>query len=443
MQTYPLSYLLSSGLLFALAAESFFRRSQVSRPAYLAVLATVFVWYIVEPVYHPGAFTLLPSEDISDSFVSVGIFLISFRLFAPLLAIQQSRHVKSVRAADLSNSASELLAVAVSMWGILLVIGIWRMNGNVFASLFPNGRSAAGSMWGRNAVSTSTAESLLTIAGYLYILMLATFGVLLVFVKSWKLRLVCILLIAISWPYAFLSGARNVALAVVAPGMLAFMLYSRASLLLKAVVGIVAFLAVEELFRLMITYRNIGFFQHETSTVPLKEHLGLDMATELIMINGFLREGQLNLQYGLGYILEAVQLIPRFIWADKPFSSIDYAVLRGFGGNSSVGTGVFATISQGLIGQGVRQFGTIYGPIATAFIMAGWVRILSKLAVTPSVPRTVLYLMGLGLTFNMGRDITLLVLWPFLLGYGCIITYEHVFLQRKKQSLWLIATPRP
>jgi hypothetical protein len=40
--------------------------------------------------------------------------------------------------------------------------------------------------------------------------------------------------------------------------------------------------------------------------------------------------------------------------------------------------------------------------------------------------RLALFLVGMGLTLNTGRDFTLLVLFPFLFGYLGILVYETV-----------------
>ena len=90
---------------------------------------------------------------------------------------------------------------------------------------------------------------------------------------------------------------------------------------------------------------------------------------------------------------------------------------RGFGG-SEFGTGVFATVATGLIGQGVVNFGPICGVVAAAILIALWTLCLARLwTQRQTFPRAALFVLGLGLTFNMGRDITLLVLWPFVFAY--------------------------
>jgi hypothetical protein len=71
-----------------------------------------------------------------------------------------------------------------------------------------------------------------------------------------------------------------------------------------------------------------------------------------------------------------------------------------------------------MIGQGVVNFGRILGPIAAALLMAIWVAVLARQDLMGhDVGHLLLYAIGLVLTFNMGRDITLLVIYPFVFGW--------------------------
>jgi hypothetical protein len=107
---------------------------------------------------------------------------------------------------------------------------------------------------------------------------------------------------------------------------------------------------------------------------------------------------------------------------------IDYAIARGF---SNVGTGVssdigvVATISTGILGQAVLSFGVIFGPIFAAALMGLWVGILARFRAQGTALRRLLFLVGLGVTFNLGRDVTLLVLWPFVFCYVGIRLLER------------------
>src|SRR5262249_7880683 len=135
--------------------------------------------------------------------------------------------------------------------------------------------------------------------------------------------------------------------------------------------GLIGFLAISYWFHIVLNYRSVGFeayFQQEFEQRPIEtKHVGLNMMSELCFINTFYEAGVLDLSYGLRYLQELVNFIPRAIWPEKPLLGIEYAVLRGFGGTKSGSDiGVLATISSGLIGQGFLNFGPFGGPAAAA-----------------------------------------------------------------------------
>ena len=62
--------------------------------------------------------------------------------------------------------------------------------------------------------------------------------------------------------------------------------------------------------------------------------------------------------------------------------------------------------------------------------MAFWVALLTRWwCQRASNLRLILFLVGLGVTFNLGRNITLLTLWPVVFGY-IIVRIAEFFLQR-------------
>ena len=144
------------------------------------------------------------------------------------------------------------------------------------------------------------------------------------------------------------------------------------------------------------------------------------MFEELGYINYLTDNGTYKPNWGTRYFAEIVNPIPRVIWPGKPLIGIDYAVARGlaYGYLSSSTGGVAASVSTGMIGQGVVNFGRILGPIAAAFLMAIWVAVLARQDLMgEKLGHLLLYAIGLVLTFNMGRDITLLVIYPFVFGW--------------------------
>jgi len=151
-----------------------------------------------------------------------------------------------------------------------------------------------------------------------------------------------------------------------------------------------------------------------------KKHEGFNMFEELGYINYFTDNGTYKPNWGARYFAEAVNPIPRVLWPGKPMIGLDYAVARGlaYGDLSSSSGGIAASVSTGMIGQGVVNFGRILGPIVAAFLMAIWVALLARQDLLGGdLGRLLLYAIGLVLTFNMGRDITLITIYPFLFGW--------------------------
>tara|TARA_B100000929_G_scaffold105289_1_gene83337 strand:- start:1157 stop:2539 length:1383 start_codon:yes stop_codon:yes gene_type:complete len=423
----PLSYYLCLIVVALLSVEVSLRPNTPWRMPFLTVLGTIAVWYLIEPVYFPEEFLQFRYGDVRDIFICVLIFFVAFRIFVGLAM----SHVKEDRSSspdlwrgELGTIGERLLIYAFGLWVVLLGIGTMRMGGDILAALFPDGRTDAGSMWARNAIETGASGSLLAVANYLYVLTISSFGVLLVLIQRPHLKFICLLLVIVAWPYAFLFGARNIALAAIGPGFLAFVLYSKSRPVTKAIVAIVAFTIVDFLFRIIVEYRNLGFDQIAAGGLDISQtrHFGLNMASELGHILTFMRNGTLHLQWGGGYLLELSQFIPRAIWPDKPTLNLEYSIARGF---NQMGV-INISVTQGMIGQGVRNFGFIGGPLFVAFLMTIWVKVLTSLREAKSVARTFLYLIGLGLTFNIGREVSLLVLWPFVFGYVSVKAYEIV-----------------
>jgi len=263
---------------------------------------------------------------------------------------------------------------------------------------------------------------------YLYSLVAASFGMLLPFLKRWQGRIFAISLIFLSWPYFLLSGSRNIFLVVFIPSFASFALFSQRPVLIKLVAGAALYGALDFWFRVVIAYRDVGFSDvlngNLDAAIYEKKHVGLNMMSELCYMNLFYDRGLLNLSMGLDYLKELANVIPRALWPDKPLIGIDYSLLRGFGGSTS-DIGVVATISHGIIGQGFMNFGPLFGPVVSALIFAAWTALLARFRQQQdSVLRLSLFLLGLGLTFNLGRDVTLLVLWPMVFGYVLVRLLE-------------------
>lgn len=175
-------------------------------------------------------------------------------------------------------------------------------------------------------------------------------------------------------------------------------------------------------------------------------HEGLNMYEELCWVNTFMESGSYTPNWGARYFAEAVNFIPRTLWPGKPLIGIDYAIARGQGGGDAVGAGVWASISTGLIGQGVVNFGWFLGPFAAALLMGFWVSALARLDLhIQELGRIPLFASGLILTFNLGRDITLITLYPFVFGVVVVWWLDRFYsrtLYRPKSCRWMALATR-
>lgn len=397
----------------------------------LFIYFTTAAWYFVDRVYTPETYKNFPSDIIAQSYMQILIFLLAFRILIPLIAKPFINEVKTPDTA-LTFRPEQILKYLFIVWLGLLAFGIYRMNGDILGALFPISSRAGGHMWSRPAGAGAGASGfIVSMATFAYLLVCAFLGILLPLQTKTSAKVLNFLLLLVVLPYYLFMGARNQLLAVIFPGFLHYLLFSKQEAWKKIVITIFSFLAINYVMALIISFRNEGFavilarlVQGEWTT-PTKTHLGLNMLEELIYINSFIRYQRLEIALGKGYLAELLNFVPRAIWPGKPLLGIDYAILRGFGGGSS-DIGVFATLSRGFIGQGVMEFGSWFGPLATALLFSLWGGILSRFFIqSESVLRRCLFLLGLALTFNLGRDITLLVLWPMVFGYVIVRVLEQ------------------
>lgn len=441
----PLFYNLGAALLLYLVLESLYnyRKKVWALPA-LTIYITTGFWYFIELVYTPEYFTQFSREIIELGYLQVFIFLVLYRIFLPFLVqkcvYQFSSTLPKIDRLKLPRNfqPDRVLIYITIVWLVLLAFGTTRLNGDLLGALFPIQSRAGVHMWGRAAGADAGATGfIISSASYTYLLVCSFFCILLPLQTKKNIKLVNTVLISCSLPYYIFMGSRNLLLAAIVPGIISYILFSRNQLFYKVIVCLILLLVLNFVLQLVIQYRNIGFQSYFenfgnpslpeiSSPDKSSKHLGLNMMQELCYINTFLQEKSLKLSYGGRYIAELANIIPRAIWANKPLVGIDYAILRGFG-SSRNDIGVFATISTGFIGQGVINFGSDFGAIAPAFLMALWTGFLSRLWVQrASTLRKGLFLVGLGLTFNLGRDITLLVLWPIVFGYVLVRILENM-----------------
>ena len=248
------------------------------------------------------------------------------------------------------------------------------------------------------------------------------------------LGLVCCLL---TWPYFLLDRVRNVMLAMVLPALLAWIFIRFRGPLFARIVLLGGFYFLTSLwFAFIIETRDNGYIEvrdiegYSITELQQVHQRGLNMFEELCWINGLMDQGIYRPNWGEPYLAELANPIPRGLWPGKPLIGIDYAIARGMEDTDSPadGLGVHATISTGLIGQGVVNFGKWLGPTFAALLTSLWACLLARLDLTGArLGRVPLLLLGLVLTFNLGRDFTFLSLYTFCFGLLLVLLFERIF----------------
>jgi hypothetical protein len=404
----------------------------------LAVLGTVAAWYVGDALYNDYAENhaeIFSKDVLSNAWWEVAWFLIAFLLLAPRVhrlinsrylgatsRVTETLHV-GVEEPHFQSRMKRLLEACVAIWAILAAIAAIRLGGDILFYFFPFLGPKA-DPWGRARVG-GDFDAWLSLAGYFQLAVASLFGVVAALAKDARMRTVALVGCAFTWPYYIFDRTRNTMLAAALPAVLAWaFLRLRGGLLKKLIVLAGFFVVIEGWMTFVIGNRStisISAAIYERGTTDKQRHLGLNMFEELCWISTLMQEGAYTPNWGERYFAEIVNPIPRAIWPDKPFIGIDYAEARGQAGGDDAQAGVNATISTGMIGQGVVNFGRVWGPAFAALLMSIWVAILARLDLRGHETGCLqLYALGIVLTFNLGRDITLITLYTFIFGWTLV-----------------------
>jgi oligosaccharide repeat unit polymerase len=442
MSGFPISFWVVVGVLIAGGIWSFRRIKDGTGIPMLAVIGTVTAWYVGDVFYNDYGIFLQTFKDsvLQNAWWEVAWFLIVFLVAAPYVnrwfnaryLRQQSGVYQLARFGvdqpSLQRQLDILFIGCAFIYAILVLVAAIRIKGEMYYFFFPY-LGYKPQPWGRGRIGTGF-DAALSFAEYVQMMVSAVFGVMAAVSTNRRTRYLALLLCFIAWPYYLFDRTRNYILAVILPAILTWVfLRLRGSLLKKIAILGACYLVLSAWMAFIIenrsggsianAFKERGFnFKRESSV----HHEGLNMYEELCWINTFIEKGTYNPNWGARYFAELANPIPRALWHNKPLIGIDYAIARGQGvksandGGDGSG-GVYATISTGMIGQGVVNFGTILGPAAAALLMSFWVAVLARLDLNISkLGRLPLYALGLILTFNLGRDITLITLYPFVFG---------------------------
>lgn len=436
LEIIPAGFWVATVVLLVLVAEVALRTERPWSKPLLVAYGTVGMWYHLDFLYNgPEVFAAeFASAVVNEAFLEVCWFLICLRGFVGVFAGVVPKRIEFPPPTLWAVSARQehrLFVALASIWIGLIVYALIRTNGEVMALVCPP-LSQAGSPWGRDAVG-GRWDFAISAAGYTHLAICGMAGVLVAIARRPGLRAAATMLWLTACPVFVFGRARNTILGIVLPGMLAYVLSERVPVVRKVGLSLAVFMALSAWFSFIQQNRNSNFavLRGETeggiNDTSSQSHLGLDMFHELCYINEFLTSGKYEANWGERYFSELTVVVPRSLWQGKPYIGIDYAVARGFGGSDSQ-HGVFATVSTGMIGQGLVNFGKVFGPVVAAGLLAAWVCILARLWLQRrNINRMLLCLLGIGQTINLGRDITLLVLFPFVFAYIGVRVYELQF----------------
>ncbi len=410
-----------------------------------AVLGTVAIWYFGDALYNDYQMYAIEigPEYLEAAWWQVALFLGAFIVFVPMVHRAVNRKVLGERSEfwvlmqqggmdnpEFQRRLDIATRLILGVWLVLMSIALIRTDFDVLG-LFAPYISGKANPWGRGRVGTGF-DAFISFANYLQIMLAAAFGIVAAVAKNPRTRMIGIVITLLSIPWFLLDRTRNTMLAVALPGLIAWVFVRfRGGIFLKVAILAGAFLVTEGWMKFIIQTRSgsdisrmfsqlgIGGVVEQVESTDVK-HQGLNMFEELAWVNSFIDKGTYAVNNGARYFAELVNPVPRFIWPNKPMIGIDYAIARGqlYSGASEDAAGVGATISTGMIGQGVVNFGTFFGVLAAALLMAYWVAILARQDLMGiKMGRMLLFFIGCVLTFNLGRDITLITLYPFIFGY--------------------------
>jgi hypothetical protein len=438
LELFPAGFWAVVALLIAGAVWAKGRLRDGSGLPMLAVLVTVAAWYVGDALYNDYANNhakLFEADILQSAWWQVAWFLVVFLAATPWIHYWiNARHLRrgsgvlqifkhGINQPVFQKQLNLLFRSSFVIWAILVIIAAIRLKGEILYYFFPFLGYRA-EPWGRGRIGAGF-DALLSFAMYIQLLVTAIFGVVAALAINRRVRSLAFICCLLSWPYFIFDRTRNTLLAAVIPGIISWgLLRIRGGILKKAVVLGACFILINAWMAFIITNRS-----DMTIAAALKEkgfslgnerkvhHEGLNMFEELCWVNTFIAQGTYTPNHGARYFAELVNCIPRTLWPGKPLIGIDYAIARGQAGGDAEGAGVNATISTGLIGQGVTNFGLLLGPAAAAVLMSLWVAALARLDLhIQELGRLPLYASGLILTFNLGRDITLITLYPFVFG---------------------------
>lgn len=444
---FPVSFWVVIALLAGGGIAAFRRIHDATSIPLLAVLATTAAWYVGDAFYNDYAnnhVKMFTPETLTGAWWQVAWFLVVIlatvrplheKLNGPMTArpsgvMQLFKH--GVSFPEIQKQLNILFTGCAIVWSTLFVIALIILKTEIPYYLFPFLGYKA-NPWSHGRIG-SGFDAFSIIAVYLQLLTTSMFGVVAALATTPRVRRLALLFVLLSWPAFVFDRTRNTMLAMAVPAVLSWVfLRLRGGMWKKVFVLLACFIVVNTWMKFIIANRSsmsiTAAFHNKGLNLGNQENVhneGLNMFEELCWVSTFIDNGRYRVNWGQRYFAELVNPVPRGLWHGKPLIGLDYAIARGHGDANDTHGGVNTTISTGFIGQGVVNFGRVLGPAAAAILMSLWIVWLARLDLTvQQLGRLPLYSLGLILTFNLGRDITLITLYPFVFGALTIWFLEH------------------
>jgi len=438
--SFPLPFYLCIIAVLSLAWTAWQRRYEGWGIPMLAVVATAAVWYLGDVLYNDyGAYAKqFGDAPLISAWWEVLLFFITLGILTPIinrkingnllnegsqiLWMMQHDAVDQVQFQDQISAIGRLL---LWPWVVLMATGLVKTHFDVIGMFFPYLGEKA-DPWSRDRIGGGI-DALYALAGYFQLMLTALWGVVFALSKRSSTFMMAGIIYFLSAPFYVFDRTRSYMLAILLPGFMALVsLRVKKGIWVRLILCVVSFLVLEQWMKFVIDNRDKGSIAASFKTggtqdlqVKARKHGGFNMYQELCYINYYIAQGSYKVNWGSRYFAEIVNPIPRVLWPGKPMIGIDYAIARGmaYGTLDAKSGGIASSISTGMIGQGVVNFGGFLGPIAAAFLMAVWIAVLARQDLMGNdLGHLLLYAIGLVLTYNMGRDITLLILYPFVFG---------------------------
>jgi hypothetical protein len=409
----------------------------------LAVLVMVSSWYFGDALYNDySTYVAIFGPELLDiAWYQVLLFVTVFSLATPLLHRKINRNLRRSssfiircydrRALETPNMQSRLDQITIGLlllWIALMTIALTRVDFNAVSLFAPYISGGKVYPWARARLGGGL-DAIVSLADYLQCLLAAAFGIILAISTNPRTRTIAAIVCFLALPSYIFDRTRYLMIVTILPGFLTWVLLRvKGHFVVKVAILSIGFMGANYWLTFVIASRSAGSsisaaFESGIDETIKKDtkHEGFNMFEELAWIDSMIESRRYHVKWGQRYFAEVVNPIPRSLWKGKPLIGIEYAIARGQAVTRDNQL-VTATISTGVIGQGIDNFGRFFGPLAAAIVVALWSVILARqdLLANFDPARILLYAVGLVMTFPMGRDISLLLLYPFFFGLGLL-----------------------